>query len=89
MMNGSGLDNAGRRRPLDGAVIARAWRDPTFMASLSEDQLASLPDSPAGSFDGRHEEDRGLERHAGTVAATCSTVAATCSTPRNKRANLL
>ncbi len=30
------------------AEIVRAWKDPKFRASLSEDQLAALPASPVG-----------------------------------------
>ncbi len=29
-------------------TIVRAWKDPEFRASLSAEQRASLPDSPAG-----------------------------------------
>lgn len=79
-MNGSGLNDQRPPRPLPAAVVARAWRDPIFMASLSEDDLAALPESPAGRFAGLRDDDRQSERQAGTIAATCSTIAATCST---------
>ena len=31
--------------------IIRAWEDPEFRSSLSEDELASLPEHPAGSIE--------------------------------------
>lgn len=31
--------------------IIRAWKDPEYRASLTADELASLPDSPAGMID--------------------------------------
>src|SRR5688500_13863576 len=66
--------------PLD--VIARAWRDADFLASLNPDQLARLPESPVGWPDVAvaTANPHAPEWHAGTIAASCSTVAAACST---------
>jgi mersacidin/lichenicidin family type 2 lantibiotic len=31
--------------------IVRAWKDPLYRASLSPDELAQLPDNPAGAIE--------------------------------------
>ena len=34
---------------MDTSTIIRAWKDPTFRASLSTEERAALPECPAGS----------------------------------------
>jgi mersacidin/lichenicidin family type 2 lantibiotic len=32
-------------------MIARAWRDPAYRASLSAEELAQLPENPVGAYE--------------------------------------
>ena len=55
--------------------IVRAWKDPVYRASLSEDQLAALPMHPSGLTDLRDEQLRmatGGAVAAQTTAQTCT-----------------
>lgn len=38
-------------------MIVRAWKDPAYRASLSEEERASLPESPSGRAMTELEED--------------------------------
>lgn len=58
--------------------VIRAWKDPSYRSSLSQDQLGALPASPAGPME---LSDEDLEMVAGgdTWGPTCSTVSLSCS----------
>jgi mersacidin/lichenicidin family type 2 lantibiotic len=49
--------------------VVRAWKDPEYRASLTREQLASLPASPAGSYELDAEV---LKQVAGGVADVIS-----------------
>jgi len=53
--------------------IVRAWKDPLYRASLSPDELAQIPDNPAGAIE---LSDDHLKVVAGgalqTTARTCT-----------------
>ncbi len=45
---------------MDTATIIRAWKDPRFRASLTQEQREALPESPCGkSMEELSEEDLG------------------------------
>jgi mersacidin/lichenicidin family type 2 lantibiotic len=54
--------------------IVRAWKDPLYRASLSPEQLAQLPDHPAGAIELSDEQLLAASGGAGaiTTAPTCT-----------------
>lgn len=62
------------------AKTIRAWKDPLFRESLSEAELAEIPDSPAGSIELTDEEQEMASGGGGPYwARGCNSV--TPSTP--------
>jgi mersacidin/lichenicidin family type 2 lantibiotic len=55
--------------------VIRAWTDPEYRSTLSNDQLSALPSHPAGLIELSDEE---LERAAG-LATVSQTTAQTCT----------
>ncbi|MFV8750616.1 mersacidin/lichenicidin family type 2 lantibiotic [Nannocystaceae bacterium ST9] len=53
---------------MDNATIVRAWKDPMFRATLTPEQLASLPPNPAGPA---YTELGDAELVNWTLAVTC------------------
>jgi mersacidin/lichenicidin family type 2 lantibiotic len=56
--------------------IARAWRDPKYRRSLTEEQLASLPENPAGLVELTDED---LKIAGGLAVGPIATTAPTCT----------
>jgi mersacidin/lichenicidin family type 2 lantibiotic len=50
--------------------VARAWRDPQYRRSLSQDQLARLPQSPAGEVEIRTQALREASGAGETMVQT-------------------
>ena len=48
-------------------MIIRAWKDPTFRASLSAEERAALPDSPSGRSMMELDEAELLEANGGRM----------------------
>lgn len=55
--------------------IVRAWKDPAYLASLSEEERALVPENPAGTVELSDDE---LERVAGGVEGTISIGKTSC-----------
>ena len=53
---------------MNKADIVRAWKDPVYRATLSPEQLASLPAHPAGTVE--LEEERLQAATAGVLRST-------------------
>jgi mersacidin/lichenicidin family type 2 lantibiotic len=56
-----------RRAGMSKEMIIRAWKDPSFRATLSEAELAALPANPAG---GREFAPSALAAHLDSRAAS-------------------
>ena len=52
--------------------VIRAWKDPLYRATLSEEQLAALPMHPAGLTDLNDDQLRMASGGAETTAPTCT-----------------
>jgi mersacidin/lichenicidin family type 2 lantibiotic len=52
--------------------VVRAWKDPLYRATLSEDQLAALPVHPAGLTDLSDDQLRIASGGAETTAPGCT-----------------
>jgi mersacidin/lichenicidin family type 2 lantibiotic len=59
--------------------IIRAWKDKTYRNSLSADQLAQMPEHPAGLIELTDDELAGIDGEAATPATTTTTATATTS----------
>jgi mersacidin/lichenicidin family type 2 lantibiotic len=55
--------------------IARAWKDPAYRKSLTPEELASLPENPAGKSELSNED---LESVAGGYHDSIGTCAKSC-----------
>jgi len=77
---------------MDRNTIIRAWKDPEFRNSLSSEELALLPDNPAGMValsDEQLREVNGMGPVIQTTAITCTMPswfhwAACCPRPSDK-----
>lgn len=58
----------------------RVWKDPEYRASLSQDQLASIPDHPAGLLELRDDDLRQVAGGGGTFFSLCTLSAIFCFT---------
>ncbi|MCA9190011.1 MAG: mersacidin/lichenicidin family type 2 lantibiotic [Pirellulaceae bacterium] len=53
--------------------VIRAWKDPSYRASLSAEQRATLPANPAGAIDVTQNELNTIEGGAGSGTLVCPT----------------
>ena len=51
--------------------VVRAWKDATYRAGLSADQVAFLPSNPAGLVDLTDEELKAASGLASVASTTC------------------
>lgn len=51
--------------------IIRAWKDPTYRASLTIEQLADLPPNPIGGFELSEEELKQAAGAGSSVGGSC------------------
>ena len=63
---------------MDSTRIIRAWKDPDYRNSLSADELALLPDNPAGFISLSEEQLREVN---GMGPSPIMTTAPTCTMP--------
>lgn len=65
-------------------TIARAWRDPVYFASLSEEVRSQIPSNPAGDVqtDWRIDGNKDLTV-MGTASNDCNTSSNLCNTSSN------
>jgi mersacidin/lichenicidin family type 2 lantibiotic len=62
--------------------VVRAWRDEEYRSSLTPEQLANLPESPAGLATVDDLALRSITGAATTMPVRfCTTVAASCTKP--------
>jgi len=62
-------------------MIVRAWKDPAYRASLSEEERASLPESPSGRAMTELEEDELVGISGGKRPADYSVDTFRCAAP--------
>lgn len=61
--------------------IIRAWKDPSFRATLTKEQLAELPPTPIGTFELTEEDLRqaaGASGTGGPQPGDCAYTSPTC-----------
>jgi mersacidin/lichenicidin family type 2 lantibiotic len=59
--------------------VIRAWKDPEYRSSLSENQRAMLPDSPAGALDLSDSELDSVLGGSATVGLICPSFLGPCT----------
>jgi mersacidin/lichenicidin family type 2 lantibiotic len=57
---------------MNKADIVRAWKDPLYRATLSPEQLATLPNHPAGVVEISDDQIRAAGGTLITTAMTCT-----------------